>query len=104
MDFSYLKQLDVPQTLKVSHSVVALLLKSSAAGMEADSTILSPELEQLKEVIQELSSQEKVFQISKLEYEKKEARFVELSEFNQERRIFREEHSWRYSYHKSMRH
>jgi hypothetical protein len=85
VDFSYLKQLDVPQNLKVSHSVVSLLIKSSLPEMEEDSVGLSEEHEQLKHAIQELSVQEKAFQIARLEYEKKETRFVELSKFNQEK-------------------
>ena len=87
--FSYLKHLDIPAKYKISHAVVEKLVASDIAFVEdqdhlkyddiLDHGKLSSKQAKLEETLKNLVTRESAFQIAQLEYEKKEARFVELT-------------------------
>ncbi len=85
MDFSYLKRLHVPQKLSFSHSLIDLLLKSGKELQKDDNGEIFNESPILLEELNLMINQETSFQIAKLEYEKKEERFIDLTAFTIER-------------------
>ncbi len=90
--FSYLKHLDVPGKLKISHSIIEKLVASDLQLVEnsdilnfddiVDHGSLSRQQAELEETIKRLSVKETAFHIAQLEYEKKEARFLEKTNYN----------------------
>jgi hypothetical protein len=90
--FSYLKHLDIPQKLTISHKIVELLIQSDLDIVENSEVLnyndildhreLTPEQSELEQVIKGLASKETAFQVAQIEYENKEERFVNLTYYN----------------------
>ena len=85
--FSYLKHLDVPGKLNISHSIIEKLIKSDLSLIEDDEDLkyddivdhgkLSESQLILEDVMKKISVKEAAFHIAQIEYENKEKRFIE---------------------------
>lgn len=82
MGYSFLKDLDAPDKLSFSSKVVDYLLSIEQIN---DKNGLLAKRDLLKEYISDLISSEDRFRIARLEYEKKEQRFIEKTLWNQDK-------------------
>ncbi|MFV2015948.1 MAG: hypothetical protein ACC656_10990 [Candidatus Heimdallarchaeota archaeon] len=88
VNYNFLRVLDIPQKFTISHNLVSKLLKKSEdykGEIIYHQDDLSIEENNLLESIQHFFSQEEAFSIAKVEYEKKENRFVRLTNYTHEK-------------------
>jgi hypothetical protein len=87
-NYNFLRILDIPQKFSISHKIVSKLIDKSANKkhkVEYDEDELSSDEKHLLDTINHFFSKEESFFISKIEYEKKEDRFIKLTNYTEEK-------------------
>lgn len=83
--FSFLKELFVPQKLKISQRLVYRLVEIDEQDLDAHNKAIIANEEALVESIELFAKSEEKFNIARTNYEKKETRFIELTPYNEDR-------------------
>jgi hypothetical protein len=83
--FSFLKELFVPQKLKISQKLVYRLVEIDEEILVKHKKEITANEEALMEAIELFAESEEKFNIAKLSYEKKQIRFIELTSYNEDR-------------------
>ncbi len=83
--FSFLKELFVPQKLKISHKLVNRLLDIDEEDLSNHAKAITVNEVALVEAIELFAESEEKFNIARTNYEKKETRIIELTSYNEDR-------------------
>ena len=86
INYNFLRRLDIPQKIPISHKIVSILIDKSDADnkIEYSEKKLSVKDKKLLDSVKDFFSNEESFLIAKIEYENKERRFLELTSYTTE--------------------